>query len=141
MALSTVTGEAPSHWANALINGDWNEISTAEAVQVRAFRDWLLSGDSRGSVVSCEPAGFMRHHDATAFGVLACDCEAYTALIERAADRMARRTAGLSAWNHTAEELRDIVRARRNQYGIRLTFRDGSAAFMRTGSAKVESVA
>lgn len=82
MALQTITGVAPSHWASALINGDWSAISTEESIQVSRFRDWLLSGDSRGSVVSCSEESFFAHrHDATQFGVLAADCVTYQALV------------------------------------------------------------
>lgn len=82
MALATITGTAPSFWANALINGDWSQISTEESIQVSKFRDWLISGDSRGSIVSCGDEFFSRHHDATQFGVLSATCCEYTALVD-----------------------------------------------------------
>ncbi len=56
------------------------------------------------------------------------------------AGRMVARVAGLAAWNHTAAELRNIKRARRNGYGLRLAFRDGSAAFIPAGTARAELV-
>lgn len=82
MTLSTLTATAPSHWANALINGDWSEITSDEAIQINKFRDYLISGDPSGSIVSCEDAGFMWNHEATQFGALASDCQTYVALVD-----------------------------------------------------------
>lgn len=57
------------------------------------------------------------------------------------AAKLAARVAGMSAWNHTSEELRQISHARRNGSGLRLAFHDGSAAFIPAGSASVRVVA
>ena len=73
----TVTATAPSYWASYFINGDAGDMSAEEIAQADAFAEWL-----GGSIVDCEDAGFMRHHDAAQFGVLAADCQTYTALIE-----------------------------------------------------------
>jgi hypothetical protein len=61
--------------------------------------------------------------------------------IRNMAAALAARVAGFSAWNHTSEEQRQIRRARRNGAGLRLTFADGSAAFIPRGSAAVRVVA
>ncbi|MGN5375834.1 hypothetical protein [Sphingomonas hankookensis] len=52
-----------------------------------------------------------------------------------------KRTRGLTAWNHTEQERQDIEQARRNGAGLRIKFRDGSAAFIPTGTAEVRVVA
>lgn len=77
-----------------------------------------------------------RRKTLTAMGALCASFKVRTTY----AEALQLRTFGLAAWNHTEHELANIIRTRRNQYGIRLTFSDGSAAFMRTGSAKVEVV-
>lgn len=77
MALETVTATGPSHWACYFINGDSGDMSDAEINQADQFAEWL-----GGHIVDCEDAGFIHWHDARAFGVLASDCQTYTALIE-----------------------------------------------------------
>jgi len=72
-----VTGTALSHWAPYFINGDDSDMSAEDITQADAFADWL-----GGYIVSCEDAGFLWHHDATAFGALAGDCQIYLALVE-----------------------------------------------------------
>lgn len=79
MALETVEGTAPSHWASYLINGDDSDMAPRDIAQAKAFVAWL-----GGWPVTCEDAGFMRSHDAMRVcGALASDCQTYTALVER----------------------------------------------------------
>jgi hypothetical protein len=77
MALQTITATGPSHWACYFINGDTGDMTDEEIAQADAFAEWL-----GGSIVSCDDAGFIHWHDARPFGVLASDCQTYTALIE-----------------------------------------------------------
>jgi hypothetical protein len=80
--LEPVSAHAPSAWASYLINGDGSGLEADETDKAEAFADWLCGRPwSLGMIASCEPAGFMRNHDATRFGALAADCERYTALI------------------------------------------------------------
>jgi len=71
--MRTVTLIAPAHWASYLINGDASGLDRAERWAVDA---WLAS-EGLGLPVSCEPAGFTAHHDATRFAPCAADCEAF----------------------------------------------------------------
>jgi len=57
------------------------------------------------------------------------------------AEKFAERTAMLSAFNLTSEERGAIIRSQRNQYGVRVSFADGSAAFVAAGTADVRAVA
>jgi hypothetical protein len=77
MKLEPITATAPSYWAPYFINGDSSGMEDNEIAQADAFADWL-----GGSIVACEDAGFMHWHDARQFGVLASDCQTYTALIQ-----------------------------------------------------------
>lgn len=77
MTLQIVTGTAPSHWAPYFINGDASSMEPEDIRQADEFAKWL-----GGNIVSCEDVGFMHRHDATRFGVLASDCQEYTALVE-----------------------------------------------------------
>lgn len=74
----TLTGTAPSHWACYFINGDSSGMEDSEIELADKFAEWL-----GGSIVGCEDAGFMHHHDASQFGVGGADCQTYSALIEK----------------------------------------------------------
>lgn len=54
-----------------------------------------------------------------------------------AAADLAARVRGMAAWNLTRSEQGQIARARRNGAGLRLTFHDGSAAFIPKGTTAV----
>ena len=77
MALETVTGTAPSHWACYFINGDSDSMSEEEERAADQFAAWL-----GGIPCDCEEAGFIRYHDASQFWPFAADCQTYTALIQ-----------------------------------------------------------
>ena len=77
MALETVTATAPSYWNCYFIYGDAGDMDDNEITQADAFAAWL-----GGNIVNCEDAGFIHWHDARQFGVLASDCQTYTALVE-----------------------------------------------------------
>ena len=53
------------------------------------------------------------------------------------AESLARRVAGMSAFNLTAWERGNVVSSRRNQHGRLLVFSDGSRAFIPAGTATV----
>ena len=61
----------PAHWLPALVNGDESGLDDRESEQLQAFRKDELSG---GWYVSgCSDEGeFSSDHDATGYGVLAC---------------------------------------------------------------------
>ena len=77
MKLEKFTGTAPSRWASYFINGDLSGMDDPEIAQADRFAEWL-----GGNIVDREDAGFMVHHDARQFGVLASDCQTYTALVQ-----------------------------------------------------------
>lgn len=66
----------PAFWASYLINGDASGLEDNEALQIEAF----ISGESLPwGCLSCSDSPEFRHiHDASNYGVLACDCLTYT---------------------------------------------------------------
>lgn len=55
------TIEAPEHWASALVNGDFSGLTTAEAMQVQAWRERELPADA--SICGCaDEARFTWHY-------------------------------------------------------------------------------
>jgi len=77
--LTETTLDLPAHWASALINGDYTSFddSNPEDSDEMAIIDHIerLFGSCTG--VSDTPE-FRTHHDASADGVLPCDCLTYT---------------------------------------------------------------
>ena len=67
----------PTHWAPCLINGDDTGYDDDELDQICQVMNHLYSDYGTPSDIS-EDAGFLKYHDAEAFGVLACDCSVYT---------------------------------------------------------------
>ncbi len=78
MALETISGTAPSHWACYFLNGDSDGMEAEDIAAADLFAAWL-----GGNIVSCEDAGFLWYHDARQFCPLGSDCQTYTALIDR----------------------------------------------------------
>lgn len=75
--MATFTYTLPAHWAPYLINGDESGLSVMEALQIEGF----LAGEGLfTNCLSCtdEEGDFRTYHDATPYGVLACNCLAYT---------------------------------------------------------------
>lgn len=67
--------ELPAFWAQVLINGDITGISKEDGLKLQAWCDdnpnlWCVSVD--------ENLHFSRTHDATKYGVLACDVATFT---------------------------------------------------------------
>jgi hypothetical protein len=67
----------PAHWASALINGDPSGLEDFDLADLKA----VLNGEGLGycagiderDSLDLEPE-FCWHHDASPYGVLACDC-------------------------------------------------------------------
>ncbi len=79
MTLELQTFELPAHWASPLINGDISGLSIKECRQLDAFEAKMLKKYGSCHAVDCsdEPY-FMKYHDASMFGVLACDVLEFT---------------------------------------------------------------
>ena len=75
------TWDLPAHWASALINGD---DSGLEHDDKQALADF--TADMVRQFGTCDPVDvggehyteFRRYHDASSYGVLACNCLPYT---------------------------------------------------------------
>jgi hypothetical protein len=64
----------PTHWACALAYGDFSGLEEEDVAQIEAWQDDHIGWN----LVSCdEDNGFCRSHDASRFGVLACDCQTF----------------------------------------------------------------
>lgn len=79
--METIELTLPRHWACALINGDESGLEDDDANALNRFTDWMV--DEYGacwcvSVDDEECGDFRRYHDATDFGVLACDVATFT---------------------------------------------------------------
>lgn len=78
MTLRRLTITAPSHWASYLINGDDSGLDPEE----KAACDAWITREGVGMPVSCDDAGFCRHHDAYNEMPLGADCQDYVFLVE-----------------------------------------------------------
>ena len=68
----------PAHWACAFINGDLSGYDSDDLEAQRLFIDAMVSEHGQCWALSCdEESGFLKYHDATGYGVLACDCLEY----------------------------------------------------------------
>ena len=77
MALETITRTLPAHWASYLINGDASGLTDDEELIIDAY----MHSESLPAPVQCEPTGFCWRHDASGYGVLACECEIFTFIV------------------------------------------------------------
>ena len=71
----------PTHWAGALINGDPvnpNIDEAAEAEEESFMRFCFNEIHNANCVGLNEKTFFSKYHDATGYGVLACDCSVFT---------------------------------------------------------------
>lgn len=82
MALESVTGTAPSHWACYFINGDSDCMDESDVAAADLFAAWLGA-----CPCDCEDAGFLNWPDSRlqGFSPFAADCQTYSALIETGA--------------------------------------------------------
>jgi len=73
------TFELPSFWASALINGDASGLSDEDEKKLDAFTDFMTEEYGSCWAIDCtNDPHFKRYHDATRFGVLACDVLDFT---------------------------------------------------------------
>ena len=80
MGKKLISVTAPSHWASAIVNGDYSGLSPDD---VRDLNTWLAnSALSFCDCVSCDDAGFMWRHDATDVTRTGADCQTYTFQVE-----------------------------------------------------------
>ena len=76
--MQTETFDLPSHWASALINGDYSGYGDEDVKAIDAFTDWMVAEYSKCWCLtdgySDESSDdFRRYHDASRFGILACN--------------------------------------------------------------------
>jgi hypothetical protein len=77
--LTESTLDLPAHWASALVNGDYTSFDDSNPDDIKEQSTIAQIEDLFGSCtgVSDTPE-FRVHHDASADGVLPCDCLTYT---------------------------------------------------------------
>lgn len=79
--MKTLELELPRDWACALVNGDESGLEDDDQSALDMFVDWMIAkyGQCWCVNVSDDDGGdFRRYHDATEFGVLACDVATFT---------------------------------------------------------------
>lgn len=66
--------ELPTYWACALVNNDNSDFGPEEEASLDSFVQWMQSTYGQCWCLNVEDdARFSRYHDASRFGVLACD--------------------------------------------------------------------
>ncbi len=84
MAIEIETLALPDHWASALINGDTSGMTDEDELALDLFTEHMVEMYGQCHAMTCsdehdeESPGFLTYHDARDFGVLACNCLAYT---------------------------------------------------------------
>lgn len=75
--MDTETYDLPAHWAPALVNGDYDNVSTEDLI---AMTEFFNAAEELLTCLGCEGDGddFRRYHDATPHGVLPCNVMTYT---------------------------------------------------------------
>ena len=79
--MKTLDLELPVDWAVALINSDETGLEDDDQAALDAFVDWMLSKYGKCWCVNVsddESGNFKHYHDASEFGVLACDVATFT---------------------------------------------------------------
>lgn len=75
----TITAMLPAHWAVALINGDESGMEDEEIAQLNEFVDDMVrTYGSCHCVDVSETSEFSNYHEASHYGVLACDVAEFT---------------------------------------------------------------
>ena len=78
----------PSFWGSALVNGDYSGLTDEDELELNRFIEhWKDDLDFNFVDVpsdenACIESSFMKYHDASNVGVLACDCWEYKILIK-----------------------------------------------------------
>ena len=74
----------PNFWASALINSDYSGLTQQEESELNRFIEYwqddliLVSANIESDENAYFESHFMKYHDASNLGVLACDCCEYT---------------------------------------------------------------
>ena len=82
MKFKEVEYTIPSHGLSAIVNGDESSFDYYDdPADYQAYQQFCAEEIKDGTVcVNDEEGSFYRHHDATPYGVLACDCHNCTIL-------------------------------------------------------------
>jgi hypothetical protein len=68
------TFQLPDFWASALINGDTSGLSNEDEQALEAFTNSMIKDYGSCRAIDCtDEPHFSKFHEATRFGVLACD--------------------------------------------------------------------
>lgn len=78
--LKTETYMLPTYWASYFMNADETGYSNRELREIHAFEADMVErhGQCWCLDVTIDGTDFRKYHDATEYGVLACDVAAYT---------------------------------------------------------------
>ena len=77
--MKTITLELPNFWATALFYDDTSSFEYADEKSFQDFCLWMGKHHGTSTPVDMEEEPhFKKFHDATQFGVLACDVHKYT---------------------------------------------------------------
>lgn len=80
--METITLELPDFWALALFYDDTSEFGYEDEKPFQDFCQWALKNYGTSEPVEADNQGhFSKFHDATQFGVLACNCHYYTFIV------------------------------------------------------------
>lgn len=77
--IKTITAMLPAHWACALVNGDESGMDDEEIAHLNEFVDDMVrTYGSCHCVDVSEDTQFSNYHEASHYGVLACDVAEFT---------------------------------------------------------------
>ena len=77
--IKTITYMLPTHWACALVNSDESGMEDDDIAQLNEFVDDMVrTYGSCHCVDVSESSEFSNYHDASHYGVLACDVAEFT---------------------------------------------------------------
>ena len=83
MTIEIVKYELPTYWASALINGDLSGLEADDLIGLAQFENYMMKEHGSCHAADVESEGhFSRWHDATRFGILACDVAEYSFFVE-----------------------------------------------------------
>lgn len=72
--MKTATYTLPTHWASALINGDWSGLDEHDEEALTR----VMHGEALPDCLDVhDDSTFCKYHDAQPYGVLACDCSTF----------------------------------------------------------------
>ncbi|AWY09438.1 hypothetical protein vB_RpoS-V16_02 [Ruegeria phage vB_RpoS-V16] len=76
MKIETVEFELPGFWLSPLFNGDDSGLDDSDIAAIRAFESEMVREYGCCHAIDYrDDSGFKWRHDASRFGVLACNCE------------------------------------------------------------------